>query len=204
MSYCRRKFLATFGVATCGVTALGSPWPQTSQNEAYADLAAADEWMKKWMRPLNAAVGPLHVGRFADPMYYLLREIEWKPEAGQKVRGVRVPVGFVTDFTSIPRAFWTLLRPDGAYTYPAIVHDYLYWDQQGSRADADLTLRYAMAEFAVSKPTIEAIYAGVRVGGELAWRTNASLKLSGEKRVLRQFPTDPTTSWGVWKTKAVF
>ena len=71
-------------------------------------------------------------------------------------------------------------------------------------ADADLTLRYAMAEFNVGKATIETIYAGVRAGGGLAWRANASLKAAGEKRVLKQFPTDPTTLWSAWKTRPVF
>jgi hypothetical protein len=138
------------------------------------------------------------------PCITLLKEIEWKPEPGQNVPSVRVPVGFVTDFASIPRAFWALLPPDSLYSYPAILHDYLYWDQKGSRADADLTLRYAMEEFEVGRPTIETIYRGVRVGGEFAWRANASLKLAGEKRVLKQFPTDPTTTWRIWKNRPVF
>jgi Protein of unknown function (DUF1353) len=187
-----------FGVAGRSLSA------EAESNENYADSVAADSWMKKWMSSLNAAVGPLNLGRFADRMYFLLKEIEWTPETGQKVNGVRVPIGFVTDFASIPRVFWSILPPDGLYTYPAILHDYLYWEQTGTRAEADLTLRYAMEEFKVDRLKMETIYAGVRAGGEVAWRENASLKRAGEKRVLKQFPSDPTISWGDWKKRPVF
>lgn len=39
---------------------------------------------------------------------------------------IRVPAGFVTDFASIPRAFWVVLPPTGKYGKAAVVHDYLY------------------------------------------------------------------------------
>jgi hypothetical protein len=200
----RRHFLGSCAVVGLWGNTVEPASAQPKNADPYSDPVAADEWMQKLMDTLRSSVGPLHVGRFADRMYFLLSEIEWRPETGQHVSAVRVPVGFVTDFASIPRAFWSLLPPDALYTYPAILHDYLYWDQRGTRADADLTLRYAMEEFKVSKPTIETIYAGVRVGGELAWRANASLKQAGENRVLKQFPSDPTIRWETWKTKAVF
>ena len=34
-----------------------------------------------------------------------------------------VPVGFVTDFASVPRAFWSLYPPTGPWAPAAIVHD---------------------------------------------------------------------------------
>jgi hypothetical protein len=37
--------------------------------------------------------------------------------------------GFVTDFASIPRPFWSLLPTWGQYGPASIVHDFLYWDQ---------------------------------------------------------------------------
>ncbi len=40
---------------------------------------------------------------------------------------LEVPAGFVTDFASIPRIFWSLLSPtDLRYSKPAVVHDYGY------------------------------------------------------------------------------
>jgi uncharacterized protein DUF1353 len=153
------------------------------------------------MDKLGAVSEPLHVGRFADRIYYLTKPIGWKPNPGQKAHEVRVPIGFVTDFASIPRIFWSALPPDGLYTYPAIVHDFLYWEQTVSRSEADAILRYAMEDFRVGARTIDVIYAGVRAGGSFAWNENAALKGSGEKRILRSFPSEPTVRWADWKMK---
>ena len=199
----RRSFLTIAGAFTASVgtevLAQSSIAGATTDAE-YADIAAADEWMKKWMQSREAS-GALRLGRFADRVYFLTQKISWKPNPGQQLHSVRVPVGFVTDFASIPRAFWSLLPPDGLYTYPAIVHDYLYWEQPVSRSEADLILRYAMEDFRVDAATIRAIYTGVRVGGGVAWSDNAALKASGERRILRLYPTDPTVRWSEWKLK---
>jgi hypothetical protein len=204
MELSRRVFLSSLALLAHGTaTAKALPWSVQDSNP-YSDPVAADEWIAKALAKLGASTGPLQLGRFADPVYFLLKEIEWAPEPGQKVASVRVPIGFVTDFASIPRAFWSLLPPDALYTFPAIVHDYLYWEQRGTRSEADLTLKYAMEEFQVGKATVQTVYAGVRVGGEAAWAANASLRRAGEKRVLKQFPTDPRVRWPIWKTGDVF
>ncbi|WP_139385602.1 DUF1353 domain-containing protein, partial [Salmonella enterica] len=39
---------------------------------------------------------------------------------------IEVPAGFVTDFASVPRIFWTILPSDGKYAKAAIIYDYLY------------------------------------------------------------------------------
>lgn len=38
---------------------------------------------------------------------------------------VSVPVGFITDFATVPRIFWGILPPFGRYGKAAVVHDYL-------------------------------------------------------------------------------
>lgn len=38
---------------------------------------------------------------------------------------VIVPVGFITDFATIPRYLWSILPPTGRYGKAAVVHDYL-------------------------------------------------------------------------------
>jgi len=50
-----------------------------------------------------------HRPAFANPSEIARRE--HRPPLG--------PAGFVTDFASISRLFWTLLPRDGEYTYPA-------------------------------------------------------------------------------------
>jgi hypothetical protein len=173
-------------------------------NEPYADPAIADEWLRKWEAGKRAAHGMLNLTRFADPVYVLTKDIAWTPnDADAKVAApVTVPVGFVTDFASIPRAFWALLRPDGDYCYAAILHDYLYWEQQVPREKADNVLRLAMKDFEVGAPTISTIYNGVRAGGGIAWKQNRKLRKSGEKRLLKRLPDDPTIRWVDWKKRA--
>jgi Protein of unknown function (DUF1353) len=112
---------------------------------------------------------------------------------------VTVPKGFVTDFASIPRVFWSLLRPDGDYTYPAIIHDFLYWQHHLPRATADEIFRFAMQDFHIDQSTVAVIYNAVRLGAGKAWLKNSSDKALGEKRILAKFPQDPRITWAEWK-----
>lgn len=191
----RRTILALGGIFASGLgkVVIAQPVPDATP---YTDKAAMASWMDDWMSAAHAAAGALHLGRFADAMYFLREEIQWSPNPGQGAyKNVRVPVGFVTDFTSIPRVFWSALPKDGLYTYPAIIHDYLYWEQPVSREDADTIFRFAMEDFKVGVVAKNAIYSGVRLGGSIAWDDNARRKKSGEKRILKIFPQDPTTKW---------
>lgn len=160
-------------------------------------------WMAEWMQAARAPGGVLHLSRFKDPIYFLTRPgVGWKPNAGQeRYQPVEVPVGFVTDFTSIPRVFWSLLRPDGEYTYPAIVHDWMYWTQERPREEADEIFRLGMQDFAIDGATVATIYNAVRLGGGTAWRGNARLKEGGERRILKVFPDDPRIRWSEWKRR---
>jgi len=125
--------------------------------------------------------------------------IEWRPNPGQKYKKVEVPTGFVTDLTSIPRVFWQALRPEGRYAYAAVVHDYLYWEQNRPREEADEILKFAMEDSKVDPKVVKAIYLAVRTFGQTAWDNNVKLKKSGEHRFLKTFPKDFTISWSEWK-----
>ncbi|WP_206001977.1 DUF1353 domain-containing protein [Paraburkholderia aromaticivorans] len=145
--------------------------------------------------------GPLRLMRFLDPMYALLDPITWRPstESENPYPTVIAPRGFVTDLASIPPIFYSLLRPDGRYAYAAIIHDYLYWEQNTKREDADEIFRFAMVDLGVSPLQTATLYNAVRRFGESAWKSNANQKANGEKRILASFPNDPTVTWDVWK-----
>ncbi len=81
-----------------------------------------------------------------------------------------VPVGFVTDMASVPRAFWTLWPPVGVYSLAAVLHDYLYATGIVSRKDADGIFRRAMRVSGTGRFTRWPLYWGVRLGGWFAWR----------------------------------
>ncbi|WP_271538662.1 DUF1353 domain-containing protein [Bradyrhizobium sp. CCBAU 45321] len=162
------------------------------------------EWMDAWTGVrAREPHGGLFVFRFKDPMWVLQKPISWSADdPALKIASVQVPAGFVTDFASIPSAFYTLLRPDGEYTYPAIVHDYLYWVQSRSREESDNIMRLMMIEFQVPSAQIAAIYAAVRTFGQGPWNENKKLQARGERRFLKELPSDPRTTWKAWKQKS--
>lgn len=201
MNSISRRDVVAGALAMFGVAALRAKDTQPKASAPYSDAAAADAWVHKWADSKRAVHGALNLFRFADPIYVVTKEISWtpNPEQAANYKAVTVPTGFVTDFASIPRIFWSALRPDGDYGYAAIIHDYLYWMQPVQRKMADETLRFAMQDFAVAATTVTAIYEAVHLGGNGAWTDNAKLKANGEKRVLKRFPEDPTVRWTDWK-----
>ena len=78
-----------------------------------------------------------------DAKNWMLAEpLLWR--VGDSGESIVVPQGFVTDFASIPPVLQSLIRPLGPHLRPAIVHDYLYWEQTCSRKQADRLFRVAM------------------------------------------------------------
>lgn len=196
----RRKMLLTLagglagaaGLAHEGAFAAGlSNTPETTQKEWFDDVFSSGK----------AVQGGLHLYRFSDEIYALTRPISWIPNPGsaKDLGKVDVPAGFITDFASVPKIFWSILPRDGLYVYPAIIHDYMYWMQEAARSLADETLREGMQDFKVDTVSVNAIYWGVRAGGAAAWSANAKLRSSGERRVIRKFPENPLVSWFDWK-----
>jgi hypothetical protein len=168
--------------------------PETSLTmEQWLDLAISSKSIDS----------PLYMGRFKDPIYFLLEPISWSPDFVQasKLAKVTVPKGFVTDLASIPAPFYSWLRPDGSYAYAAIIHDYLYWDQNRPKELADEILKAAMEDLKVERVKIEAIYRAVSDAGQSAWDQNRRLKAGGEKRILKEYPTTAGVSWEEWKNR---
>jgi len=113
---------------------------------------------------------------------------------------VIAPRGFVTDFASVPRVFWSLFRPDGNYAYAATLHDYLYWEQGTPRSVADEVFSSAMSDLRISDRQAEILYRAVDLFGARAWANNARLKQIGEKRILAKLP-DAQITWAEWKLR---
>jgi hypothetical protein len=199
MSTDRRTFVRTLLSASVVGAAGTSLQAQSLRSRDKPDSMVA--WMDAWTGvKARDPEGGLFVYRFKDPMWALLKSISWIPNVGESgISRVDVPVGFVTDFASIPRAFWSALPPDGEYAYAAVCHDYLYWFQERSRVESDEVFRRAMMDFNIGSGTVLVIYKAVRAFGQSAWDENARLRLAGEKRVLAKFPDDPRITWDNWK-----
>lgn len=115
---------------------------------------------------------PLRLEFLDDSRFQLTEAFEFMSIVTESV--ICVPAGFVTDFASIPRGLWNLLPPTGRYGKAAVVHDWLYQTRDAGthlvwRDEADAVLREGMEVLEVRKLTRWAIYAGIRLGGWVAW-----------------------------------
>jgi Protein of unknown function (DUF1353) len=132
--------------------------------------------------------------------YYIETTLKWRSNTDESMV-IEVPPGFVSDLASVPQLFWSILPRTGRYALAAIVHDYLYWDQSLPRSEADNIFKVAMQDLKVPTATVLTMYDAVRLGGRSAWDTNKSAKRSGEKRVLKEYPTSPLISWSEWRLR---
>lgn len=102
-----------------------------------------------------------------------------------------VPVGYVTDFATVPRVFTWLLPTFGDYTAAAILHDYLLTDlvaqEKLSSRDADGIFRRVCAELSVPPRRYWLMWAGVRLGA----------LGSSRRKYQRQFHKDAFKVFGI-------
>jgi hypothetical protein len=96
---------------------------------------------------------------------------------------IDVPVGFRTDFATVPRLLWIVLPKWGRYGNAAVIHDYLYWTQARPRREADLIFFEAMGVLGVRAIVKYPMYWGVRAFGSLAWYCNQRDRIEGVNRV---------------------
>ena len=96
---------------------------------------------------------------------------------------IKVPVGFQTDFASVPRPFWSIVPKWGKYGKAAIVHDYCYWEQHYPRKQADEIFREAMGVLGVALWRNFLMYWAVRLFAQAAWRGNQKRRQQGKSRI---------------------
>ena len=110
-----------------------------------------------------------------DPLFY---------EIKRTGKTITVPAGFVTDFASVPWYARSLISVLGRHSIPAIVHDYLYWEQRCTRDQADDILREAINEYSSSWRDQIAVDYAVKYGAQSAWDQNKADRKKGYIRVL--------------------
>jgi len=94
-----------------------------------------------------------------------------------------VPVGFITDLASIPSVLWWWESPHEGTMAPAIIHDFLYWEQSCSKDEADAVMYLAMLEVGLGNFTTNRIYDGIRTSfAQDAWDKNSAARERGETR----------------------
>ena len=92
---------------------------------------------------MSSFVTPLRVDLMDGRRWRLALEYTYHIGSKYAKRAINVPVGFVTDFASIPKFLWFF--PYWAKNNKAsLLHDYLYYDHLLSRAEADQVFYEAM------------------------------------------------------------
>ena len=88
---------------------------------------------------------------------------------GDAMTVITVPVGFITDFASDIRPFWSIVPPTGIYDRACAVHDYLYTYRINNRKWADCVLREALKVCGVSFLERWVMFLAVRLFGASHW-----------------------------------
>ena len=128
-------------------------------------------------------IDPVDFRPFVDGRHWIVRQ-PLTYRIGISNASMTVPVGFVTDFASIPQALQSIIRQNGLYILPAVVHDYLYWKQTCTREQADQIFMLAMIENKVADVHRFPIHAAVRAAGSFAWDDNAKERAANLVRIL--------------------
>lgn len=134
-------------------------------------------------------IDPVDFRPFVDGAHWIVRQ-PLTYRVGISSASVTVPVGFVTDFASIPQALQSIIRQNGPYILPAVVHDYLYWKQACTREQADQLFLFAMVENKVADVHRIAIHSAVRAAGSFAWDENTKERAA---KLIRILPGDRMT-----------
>ena len=135
----------------------------------------------------------LEVSPLADGVTWVLRK-EFGYDIGQEGSGdtIDVPLGFMTDFASIPRIFRFLVSKWGKHGNAAVLHDYCYWSQNRSREESDRILKEAMEVSKTKAWRVFLIYWAVRLGGAFAWSSNQARRVNKFSRVAARLPDTAT------------
>ena len=122
---------------------------------------------------MSSFTSPLVVKHLDGEKWEVMRKFTYHVGNKTSKEMITVPVGFITDFASIPRTCWSLIgSPTGKYGKAAVLHDYLYrrLQRKYSRKQSDDIFLEAMKISKVGMIRRYTIYYSVRLFGFASWR----------------------------------
>ena len=100
----------------------------------------------------------------------VMKEFVYHVGDKQSTEVIKVPRGFITDFASIPRLFWTVIgHPTGRYGKAAVVHDFTYAKALYKRKRCDEIFAEAMRVLRIGWLKRIVMYQAVRRFGWIGW-----------------------------------
>jgi len=117
---------------------------------------------------VSAFLDPLCLTEIDDSIFEIC-DHAFRYQSDIAKRMFTVPVGFYTDFASVPRIGIIYAALGDTAHEPAVIHDWLYYAALVPRELADKVLLEAMVSIGVPAWRRWPIYWGVRIGGWYAW-----------------------------------
>ena len=111
-------------------------------------------------------------------MFELLFALSYTTKKGLYIE---VPVGFVSDYASVPTCLQGIIQSYGNHEKAAVIHDYLYSAKchiQITRKEADVIFLEQMKDLGVSYMKRKMMYRAVRLFGGTFWRRSHSSRCS--------------------------
>lgn len=108
--------------------------------------------------------------------FQLLADVKVRLSNGDNIT---IPVGYITDFASVPRTFRGIVWGAGNHNLATLIHDYLYdtqhsiscgLDWKRDRKFADREMLFWLLEAECSKIKAYTMYYAVRIGGKSWWK----------------------------------
>ena len=118
-----------------------------------------------------------------DTLWILLSPLSYESDVAH--RHWTVPIGFKTDFSSVPRVPLAYLVAGGVGHAAAVIHDYLYQTHEGANKKlADKVFLEALEVLDIARWRRWAMYTAVRWAGMSSWD-------SGPDRLAGRVPYEP-------------
>lgn len=114
---------------------------------------------------LNAPIVMQHPGNVDN--WILCAPFRYNDGNGEE----EIPKGFVTDFASISRLFWSIISPTQLGDVGPVKHDWKYRKGIGTRKAADKQFLADMAADGISKAKRRFAYCVVRLCGWSSWNS---------------------------------
>ena len=112
---------------------------------------------------------PCRVELIGKNLFKLLEPFEYHIGEYPSEQIIKVPVGFITDFASIPRIFWPIVSPIDEYAKAAVIHDWMYKFNYAKKSVCEKIFYEAMTVLEVPQWKKICIYSAVYVGGWYTW-----------------------------------
>ncbi len=112
---------------------------------------------------------PCRVEVIGKMKFKLIEPLEYHVGCYPSKEIIIVPVGFITDFASVPRVFWPIVSPIDNHANAAVIHDFMYQTNYAPKNRCEEIFYEAMGVLDVPEWKRNSIYWSVYTFGWPTW-----------------------------------